>query len=310
MNAKHDTRAEALEVPVRPAKVGSGARFATLLELTKLRISAASTFTAATGYVAFRHQVDLGLVSALLGTLLLAMAASALNEVQERDKDALMERTRNRPIPRGALGPAVSTRFAVLLAVSGFSLLLWVHGWTPALLGLLALVWYNGFYTPLKRLSAFAVVPGSLIGALPPAIGWTAAGGTLADPAILALAFVLFVWQVPHFWLLALMHREGYEKAGFPTLSRHFGESQILRLVFTWTCAALAACTLLPALHTVSGAPALTLLALGSLGLLARSAGLLQRTLPPARIRRAFMDINLFALVVMAAVVLDALRAG
>ena len=123
----------------------------------------------------------------MAGTFALSAAVSVLNQIQERHLDALMERTRHRPIPRGAVSPSAATFFAVLLALAGFSLLLWLHGWTSALLGLLALVWYNGFYTPLKRVSAFAVVPGSLIGAMPPAIGWTAAGGLLSDPAILAL---------------------------------------------------------------------------------------------------------------------------
>lgn len=275
-----------------------------LLELTKLRISAASTFTGATGYLAFRHGLDAGLFTSLAGTLLLAMASSALNEVQEHDLDALMERTRHRPIPRGAISPWAATFFAVLLALAGFSLLLWLHGWTPALLGLLALVWYNGFYTPLKRVSAFAVVPGSLIGALPPAIGWTAAGGLLSDPAILALGCMLFLWQVPHFWLLALMHRKGYEAAGFPTLSTHFRENQILRLVFIWTVAAVTACAMLPAFHAVAGGPALALLAIAGLWLLLRATRLLR---PGPNLWKAFMDINLFALVVMAAVILDAL---
>ena len=284
----------------------SFSRIAPFLELTKLRVSAACTFTGATGYLAFRHAFDWGLFSSLAGTLFLAMASSAYNEVQERDLDALMERTRHRPIPRGAVSPSAAGTFAMFLAASGFACLLWCHGWSPALLGLLAMLWYNGIYTPLKRVSAFAVVPGALIGALPPAIGWAAAGGRLSDPTILALALVLFLWQVPHFWLLSLLHRDGYGWAGFPTLSDHFREPQILRLVFTWTCAAIAACTLLPTCHTISGRPALALLALGSLWLLTRATGLLHQTLPPARIRQAFMDINLFALMVMAAVILDA----
>ena len=293
---------------IRDSRFSPLPRLASFLELTKLRISAASTFTCATGYLAFRHGLDRGLLSALIGTLLLAMAASAFNEVQEHDLDALMERTRHRPIPMGSVSLAGASLFAILLAVGGFTLLLGLHGWTPALLGVLALIWYNGFYTPLKRVSAFAVVPGSLIGALPPAMGWTAAGGRLSDPALLALAIVLFLWQVPHFWLLALMHREGYERAGFPTLSRHFREPQILRLIFTWSCAAIAACATLPAFHAVFSWPALALLALGCLWLLARSTGLLRESLPPARLRKAFMDINIFALAVMAAVILDALR--
>jgi protoheme IX farnesyltransferase len=146
-----------------------------------------------------------------------------------------------------------------------------------------------------------AVVPGSLIGALPPAIGWTAAGGLLSAPAILSLGFVLFLWQVPHFWLLALMHRAGYERAGFPTLSTRFQEPQILRLVFTWTCAAVAACAMLPAFGALRGLPALVLLGVASLWLLVRATRLFQ---PLPDLRRAFMDINVFALAVMVSVIL------
>ena len=280
---------------------------ALFFELTKLKISAASTSTAATGYVAFRRGVDLGLLTALLGTLLLAMASSALNEIQERNLDALMERTRNRPLPSGAVSPSSAAVIAALLGASGLAVLFFFHGWISASLGLLAMAWYNGLYTPLKRLSAFAVLPGSVIGALPPAIGWTAAGGFIGDPALLALCFVFFVWQVPHFWLLSMLYQEGYAKAGFPTLARHFQSSQILRLTFTWTCGAVAAGALLPAFGTTRGIGALVILAVGGLWLVLAFRRLLRPERTAAQIRRAFVEINAFALLVMAAVILDAL---
>jgi protoheme IX farnesyltransferase len=279
-----------------------------LLELTKFRISAVSTLSAATGYAAFRHGLDRGLATLLAGTLFMAMAASALNEVQEWRTDALMERTRHRPIPRGAVAPATAAGFALALGAAGFLLLLAAHGWPTALLGLLALAWYNGLYTPLKRVSAFAVVPGSVIGALPPAMGWAAAGGSLGDPAVLALCFFFFIWQVPHFWLLALLHRKSYEEAGLPTLHRHFTEAQILRLVFTWTCATAASCALLPAFATTRGFGSMLLLGAAGLWLVVRFAGLLQSGPRPRPIRRAFMDINWYLLFVMLVVVLGATR--
>ena len=276
-------------------------------ELTKFKISAASTSTAATGYVAFRRGVDLWLLTALLGTLLLAMASSALNEIQERNLDALMERTRNRPPPSGTVSPRNAAVIVVLLGTSGFLMLLLLHGWISAFLGLFAMAWYNSLYTPLKRLSAFAAVPGAVIGALPPAIGWTAAGGFIGDPALLALCFVFFVWQVPHFWLLSMLHQEGYARAGFPTLARHFQPSQILRLIFTWTCGTVAAGALLPAFGTTRGIGALVLLGAGGLWLVLSFLRLLRPERTAAQIRRAFMEINVFALLVMSAVILDAL---
>jgi protoheme IX farnesyltransferase len=277
-----------------------------LLELTKFRISAVSTLSAATGYAAFRHGLDRGLATLLAGTLLMAMAASALNEVQEWRSDARMERTRHRPIPRGAVTPAAGAGFALALGATGFLLLLAAHGWPTALLGLLALGWYNGLYTPLKRVSAFAVVPGSIIGALPPAMGWAAAGGSLGDPAALALCFFFFIWQVPHFWLLALLHRKSYEEAGLPTLHRHFTEAQILRLIFTWTCATAASCALLPAFALTRGLGALVLLGTACLWLVARFASLLRSGPRPRPVRGAFMAINLYLLFVMLVLVLGA----
>ena len=277
----------------------------TILELTKLRISGASTFTAAAGYVAFRRGADAGLVTTLLGILLLAMGSSALNEVQEHRYDALMPRTANRPIPRGDLSPARGALIAAVLALAGFLVLLLAHNLASALLGALALAWYNGFYTPLKRISAFAVVPGSLIGALPPAIGWTAAGGSAADPSVLALAFVFFIWQVPHFWLLVGLHAEGYEGAGYPTLVGLLGRLRLSRLTFTWTCATAAACGLLPLFRVLGSWPAEIMLGLGALWLLMGSLPLLRPAQDAPLYRRVFMNINLFALVLTAAVILD-----
>lgn len=277
----------------------------TFLELTKLRISGASTFTAAAGYVACLRGVNAGLVTTLLGILLLAMGSSALNEVQEHKYDALMPRTAHRPIPRGDLSPARAAFMAIVLAVSGFLVLLLAHNLTAALLGALALAWYNGFYTPLKRVSAFAVVPGSLIGALPPAIGWTAAGGSAADPSMLALAFVFFIWQVPHFWLLVGLHAEGYEGAGYPTLVSLFGRSRLSRLTFTWTCGTAAACGLLPLFRVLVSWPAEIMLGLGAVWLILGSLPLLGSGQDAPLYRRVFMNINLFALVLTAAVILD-----
>ena len=277
-----------------------------LLELTKFRISVASTFTAAAGYIAFRRGADLGLAATLLGILLLAMGSCALNEVQEREHDAKMERTRNRPIPRGTFAASQATAIALGLAVAGFLVLLLCQNLAAALLGALAMLWYNGFYTPLKRVSAFAVVPGAVIGALPPAIGWCAAGGALQDPGVLALAFVYFIWQVPHFWLLVGLHSEGYEGAGFPTLMTLVGKPGLARLTFTWTCGTAAACALLPVFRIVQATPALALLAAAALWLVGTAAPLLRANIDTPSFRKAFMNINVFALALTGAVILDA----
>ena len=274
-------------------------------QLTKISISAASTFTAAAGYLAALRGFQWGLLTALLGILLLAMGSCALNELQELKHDARMERTRNRPLPSGRVSPLGGLLLGAGLSGAGFALLLWRHGWPSALLGVLALVWYNGVYTPLKRVTAFAIIPGALIGAIPPAIGWAAAGGALRSPAMLSLCLLFFLWQVPHFWMLMLIHDQDYGRAEFPTLSRHFRADQSGRLSFTWMAATAFSCAFLPVFGAVFSVPAMVLLAAASLWLLWQATGLLHARLDRAVFRRAFLSINLFALVLIVAVIAD-----
>ena len=283
---------------------------AVLIDLTKLRISAASTVTAAAGYIACLRHADAGLLTTLGGILLMAMGSSAINECQERQFDARMARTRARPLPRGTISLRAALAIAGGLAVAGFLVLLLAHGVVSALLGALAMAWYNAFYTPLKRVSAFAVVPGALIGALPPAIGWTAAGGRLNDPTALALSFVFFIWQVPHFWMLVAIHAEGYREAGFPTIVALLGRQRLARLSFTWICGTAAACALLPVFRAVVTPPGLLLLAAACAWLVYSGVSLLRPDPDATVFRHAFVRLNGFALALTLALILDPFVAG
>lgn len=160
----------------------------------------------------------------LVGVMLLACGASALNQVQEWRRDALMARTAGRPLPSGRLSLAQGVLFAALALAAG-ALVLWLGaGRTAGLLGLIAAAFYNGLYTPwLKPTSPFAAVPGAVPGALPPVIGWVAGGGSLTDAGALILFGILFLWQMPHFWALALRYRADYAAGGFPMVSEAVG---------------------------------------------------------------------------------------
>ncbi len=157
----------------------------------------------------------------LLGVMLLSSGASALNQVQERDRDALMARTAGRPLPSGRITHAQGLAFAMVATTAG-AVVLWVGiGRTAGILGLIAAVFYNAVYTPwLKPTSAFAAVPGAIPGSIPPVIGWVAAGGGLTDAGAIILFGILFLWQMPHFWALALRYRADYASGGFPMVSR------------------------------------------------------------------------------------------
>ncbi len=208
-----------------------------LLELNKVRITVLVTLTTLAGYVLAKNTIDVDVILPLLGIFILACGGAALNHFQDRDKDALMERTKNRPIPSGKISGNWVLFIAVVEIVLGTILIYIGSNFLAAQLGLLALLWYNGFYTPLKRKTAFAVIPGSVIGAIPPLVGWVAGGGSLADPHALILAFFFFIWQVPHFWLLMLKYGREYEAAGYPSITAKIGEQQIKVATFMWTAA-------------------------------------------------------------------------
>jgi protoheme IX farnesyltransferase len=216
------------------------------LILCRASVSLFAACSAATGFFLFSYHRIFDILGTAASVFLLACGASALNQYQERDIDAKMERTRQRPLPSGSITPAVALSFSAALLMAGQFLLACSGGSEAFVLGLAALLWYNGIYTYLKRVTAFASVPGALVGIIPPAIGWVAAGGAISDGRLLAICFIFFLWQVPHFWLLVLRHGEEYERAGLPSLTKLMKKPQIARISFVWIVAAAIASLALP----------------------------------------------------------------
>ena len=214
--------------------------FKTILTLLKYKVSLAVTFTAITGYMVYTGSFDIQILTLAVGVFILAGGSSALNEVQESRYDALMERTKHRPIPSGELSSQQALMISVIFILAGLVLLFNSFGIIPALLGAFNIVWYNLFYTNLKRITPFAVVPGSLVGAIPAFIGWTAAGGYLFDSVIVFIGFFLFIWQIPHFWLLMMKYGHEYEHAGFPTINRTISTESLKKIIFAWVLATSA----------------------------------------------------------------------
>jgi len=207
------------------------------LTLIKYKVSLAVTFTAATGYLVYSGSFDFRFFQLVAAVFILAGGSGALNQFQERNYDELMERTRFRPIPSQKITPRFALLLSVLLILAGLICLYFAFGVVPALLGVFNIVWYNLFYTNLKRVSAFAVVPGSLVGAIPVFIGWTAAGGYLFELSIVFIAFFIFIWQIPHFWLLVIKYGDQYEKAGFPTINQSISINGLRKIIFSWVVA-------------------------------------------------------------------------
>lgn len=201
--------------------------------LTRLPLSTAVAVSTLAGF--YLHPGANGSwLPAVAGVYLLAAGCSALNQVQEQKTDALMERTRNRPVAAGRLHPAAALAIAVALLASGLATVAQTGSLTAVLLGAFSALWYNAVYTPLKKRTPFALLPGALCGALPPLVGWTAAGGSPADPLIVLLAGLFFLWQIPHFWRRSLRWRDDYRRAGLPVASDLFSEEQNRRVLGSW----------------------------------------------------------------------------
>jgi protoheme IX farnesyltransferase len=210
-----------------------------IAELAKIRISAMAALTAAAGYLLFSRGFSPGIIVPMTAAFFLACGACALNQIQERRLDALMKRTRGRPLPSGRITLQHALIAAALFITAGLAILLCASFYRAELLllGAAAIFWYNVAYTYLKRVTAFAAVIGAFLGAVPPVVGWVAAGGYAADGRILAVAILFYMWQIPHFWLLVLKHRGEYLSAGVPSIIMVFNESQLGRIVFNWIAA-------------------------------------------------------------------------
>ncbi len=278
-----------------------------LLTLIKVRISGLVALSTATGFVLATGTLSLQLVTPVLGIFLLAAGSAALNQYQERHLDAVMERTRSRPIPSGRIAPRKALFISLALMGVGGAVLKMGAGSTGLFLGLLNVLWYNGIYTPLKRITPFAVIPGAVIGAIPPAVGWIAGGRSLMEPQLWALALFFFIWQIPHFWLLLLNFGKDYEKAGFPSLTATFTPPQLARITYAWILATSFACLAIPLYGLGHSYLVYIALAGSAVWLVWSSRILLQDSLNGRVFRLAFREVNIFILLIMIFLTLDSL---
>jgi len=189
------------------------------IALTKPRLNFLVVASSAAGYYLGTATSVSGwlMAQAVVGTALVAAGSAVLNQLYERDTDALMRRTRQRPLPDGRISNIDALIFGIALSVAGVVMLAVRANLLAAGLALATLVVYLLVYTPMKRQTPLSTVVGAVPGALPPLIGWTAARGTV-DAGGLSLFAIVFLWQIPHFMAIAWMYRDDYSKAGFPML--------------------------------------------------------------------------------------------
>ncbi len=191
-------------------------------QLTKFGIVSFVLFTTAGGFFIgcpFHFEFPFKrFIFTLLGIYFLSSGSFALNQYQERDIDKKMKRTKNRPIPSGCLKPLKALVFSLVFISLGLIVSSFVS-WKVTGLGLMTLIFYNVFYTLIwKKQFPFAAIPGAIPGAMPFVIGYTAASDIVFDLTNVYFFLVMFFWQMPHFWALALRYQEDYRKAGIPVL--------------------------------------------------------------------------------------------
>lgn len=263
--------------------------------------------TTAFGYIAASSQIDIGIIPVLIGVLLLAFGSAALNHYQEKDFDSKMNRTNKRPIPSGRISPVNVLIVSTGLVIIGSVILIVFTDFLVLSLGLLNLVWYNFIYTLLKRKTPFAIIPGSFVGAIPPVIGWVAAGGSMSDPQMIIIAFFFFIWQIPHFWLLLLVMDDDYKRAGFPTLSMLFNKAQLSRITFIWIISTVVTGLMIPLFGIVTQLWIDIALFISGMLLTWRAFGLLAESNDFSEFRLNFRSINYFALSIVFFVSIDKL---
>jgi len=275
------------------------------LELTKPRITLTVVMTALVGFVmGSRGPVSFSrLAVALAGTALVAAGASALNMLLERRTDALMLRTRNRPVAAGRLRPVEALAFGLALTAAGLMVLYFGAGPLAALVALATWASYLFAYTPLKTRTSLSTLIGAIPGALPPVIGWAAATGTISTGAIVLFGIV-FLWQMPHFLAIAWLYRDDYRQARIPLLpvlepdGRRTGQQALLYAAALWPV------SVLPAAIGLADMPYIVLATLLGAGLIALSA-MFARARTTLTARRLFLYSIIYLPLLWIALVLD-----
>lgn len=275
------------------------------LALSKARIVSMVLVTTAGGFLVASRGVDpVLLFNVLLGTALVAAGTNALNQYIEREYDAMMRRTRMRPLPAGKITPRDALTFSAGIALAGTLYLGLTVNWLTAALGLFTLASYIFVYTPLKRISTLCTIVGAIPGAIPPVMGWAAARGSLGIGAAICFG-ILFFWQLPHFMAISWIYREDYSRAGFAMLSVRDENGIATARQAIFFSLALLAVSVLPTFFGITGMVYLAGAVVFGVAILGLSiAFFFDRSNRMAM--RLFMGSNLYLVVVMTMFVVSA----
>jgi protoheme IX farnesyltransferase len=280
-------------------------RLADFYELTKPRMNFLVLITTLVGlYMAASEIVRWPLlVHTMLGTTLCAAGAAVMNQFMERRFDALMRRTRNRPLAAGRIAPRDAAALGVVLSVVGVTYLTLLVNPLTAILGAVTILSYLLIYTPLKRVTSLNTIIGAVPGAIPPVMGWTAVHDQLTLEAW-ALFGILFLWQMPHFLAIAIMYKDDYAAGGYKMLPVVDPQLHLTSFMIVLYTVALIPVSLLPTVLHISGPwYAVAALVLGAIFLAAGVGCAISRKRPDAR--RLFFASIIYLPLLLAFMMID-----
>jgi len=222
-----------------------------LLKGGRWQLSLATSLATVSGALLAHPAAGIRLSAIFVGSFLFALAVTWLNQIQERLDDSGMTRTNNRPLANKTLPVHYAIAWASFCLAVSITLLFACGGWSAVVILGVVILFYNGIYTPMKKRSPFALILGAIAGGAPPVLGWVCEGGEIVNVTPLILFLLLFIWQVPHFWLTAERHRLDYQRVNFPLPRSVFGERFYSHLLVLWVMAFCVALLALPAFGVV-----------------------------------------------------------
>lgn len=277
------------------------------IALTKAYLSFAVMIPGALAYLLFADAIKPSFWLSILAIFLLALGVSALNQLQERQLDALMPRTQNRPLVTGAIGEKEA--LGIIIGLIGISSLIeyYVLGISGVLIFAFVVILYNVIYTPMKRTSAYAVFPGAILGVIPTVLCTMATDQSIMSPSFLAIAWFYFIWQIPHFWLLVLIYQNDYNKAKFPNMANVVGAQSLSHITYVWILLTIISALMVVSFFIPKSTWIFAIIVAHSVFLAYKSFVLLKNDAWSDKrlCKKIFMQLNLYTLTVVVFLVID-----
>jgi protoheme IX farnesyltransferase len=281
-------------------------------QLTKFTLSFMVVFSTVMSYlIATDYRNALDVILLFLAGMLITGSANTINQVAEKDTDALMKRTAGRPVASGRMTVKNASTFAVLTGITGLLIMLLKFNWQSSLIGLVSLFVYGFIYTPLKKVNSVAVLVGGLPGALPCLIGWVAAyyDSPISWTGGWILFAIQFIWQFPHFWAIAWVAHKDYSKAGFKLLPSDKGPTKFTALQTVMYSTLMLPIGVLPYYYNISGIISLWILMVCNIAMVIQSIRLYIK-MDVASARRVMFSSYFYLAIVFIALLADKVHTG